>query len=386
MKKLYFMCDSGISGDMTVAALLSLGADEQALRDVLASITPGEFEINIYQTQKAGVSAKKFDVTAKEGHVHRHLSDVDKIIEETVMTDKAKKLAHKIFLIVAQAEAKAHGTDINKVHFHEVGAVDSIVDIISAAVCIDNIGIDEVIISPVSEGRGYVDCAHGKLPVPVPAVINIVQEHGIKIRRTENNGEMITPTGAAIAAALKTQDEEPESFNVLALGVGAGTKDFKHPNVLRVMIIEEEESVWELKSNIDDVTGEAMGYTMEKLFAAGALDVYFQPVYMKKNRPAYMLNILCREDKIRELENIVFENTTTIGIRRHLCKRTELKREIVCKNTRYGAIKYKLCHINGNIRVYPEADSVKEASDNTGIGYTQMYEILCGEYAAGEMD
>ncbi len=386
MKKLYFMCDSGISGDMTVASLLSLGADEKVLRDVLKSITPGEFDINIYQTEKAGISAKKFDVIAKEGHVHRHLSDIDKIIDNTVMTDNAKKLAHKIFLIVAQAEAKAHGVDINDVHFHEVGAVDSIVDIISTAVCIDNIGIDEVIISSVSEGCGYVNCAHGKLPVPVPAVMNIVQEYGIEMRQTENKGEMITPTGAAIAAALRTQSRKPESFNILATGVGAGTKDFEHPNILRVMIIDEKEGIWELSSNIDDTTGEAMGHTMELLFENGALDVYYQPIYMKKNRPAYMLNILCKEDRIKELEDIVFENTTTIGIRRHFCERTELFRESICKDTGYGKIKYKLCHINGTKRVYPEADSVMEASRKTGIGYTEMYRILSREFTAEEMD
>ncbi len=377
MKKLYFMCDSGISGDMTVAALLSLGADEKVLRDVLLSVTPGEFEINIRQIKKSGISAKKFDVIAGEGHVHRHLSDIYKIIDDAVMTDGAKELARKIFLIVAQAEAEAHGTDINEVHFHEVGAIDSIVDIISAAVCIDNIGISEAVISPLSEGKGYVNCAHGKLPVPVPAVLNIVREHGLSIRHTETEGEMITPTGAAIAAALKTEKKDLHDFKILAEGIGAGTKDFEHPNVLRVMIIEEEEGVWELRANIDDITGEAMGYTMDKLLEKGALDVYFQPVYMKKNRPAYMLGVICREDKIKTLEDVIFKNTTTIGVRRNYCRRTEMERKILCKNTVYGEIKYKICHINGTKRVYPEADSVKEAADKSGCGYNEMYRILC---------
>lgn len=385
MRKLYFKCDSGISGDMTVAALLDAGADEEVLRRALASITPGEFDIDIHSLEKTGITALKFDVHAEEGHVHRHLSDIDNIIDSADMTDGAKKLAHKIFLIVAQAEAEAHGVDISEVHFHEVGAIDSIVDIISAAVCIDNIGIDEVIISDIAEGCGYADCAHGRLPVPVPAVLNIVKSHGLRIRQTSNDGEMITPTGAAIAAALRTQDKVSGSYRIISAGTGAGTKDFAQPNILRVMIIEEEEGVWELRSNIDDITGEAMGYTMELLFNKGALDVYFQPIYMKKNRPAYMLSVLCRENKIKELEELIFENTTTIGIRRHYCERTVLARRIVCKDTKYGKIKYKICHINDRERVYPEAESVKEAACRMGAGYTEMYEILCREYTAEEM-
>ena len=383
MKKLYFDCMSGISGDMTVAALLDLGADRDVLTKALDSIMIEKFDIEIRDVYKNGLRALKFDVMATESHVHRHLADIHEIIANAAMTDEAKVLAYKMFGIVAEAESIAHGIDINKVHFHEVGAVDSIVDIISTAVCIDNLGVKDVIFSGITEGKGYVKCVHGRLAVPVPAVLNIVSLHNLTLRQSDTEGEMITPTGAAIAAALRTEDKLPKEYKVIKTGIGAGTKDFEHPNVLRVMLIEdagsEADSICELSTNIDDATGETLGYTMEKLFEAGAYDVFFQPIYMKKNRPAYMLNVICDESCVKEMEKIIFLNTTTLGIRRYDCKRTVLKREKAEVFTSFGQICCKKVWLGDTYRIFPEYESVRAAAEEKGIGYDETYRYICKE-------
>ena len=383
MKKLYFDCMSGISGDMTVAALLDLGADRDVLTKALDSIMIEKFDIEIRDVYKNGLRALKFDVMATESHVHRHLADIHEIIANAAMTDEAKVLAYKMFGIVAEAESIAHGIDINKVHFHEVGAVDSIVDIISTAVCIDNLGVKDVIFSGITEGKGYVKCAHGRLAVPVPAVLNIVSLHNLTLRQSDTEGEMITPTGAAIAAALRTEDKLPKEYKVIKTGIGAGTKDFEHPNVLRVMLIEdagsEADSICELSTNIDDATGETLGYTMEKLFEAGAYDVFFQPIYMKKNRPAYMLNVICDESCVKEMEKIIFLNTTTLGIRRYDCKRTVLKREKAEVFTSFGQICCKKVWLGDTYRIFPEYESVRAAAEEKGLGYDETYRYICKE-------
>ncbi|MBE5928670.1 MAG: nickel pincer cofactor biosynthesis protein LarC [Lachnospiraceae bacterium] len=383
MKKLYFDCMSGISGDMTVAALLDLGADRDVLTKALDSIMIEKFDIEIRDVYKNGLRALKFDVMATESHVHRHLADIHEIIANAAMTDEAKVLAYKMFGIVAEAESIAHGIDINKVHFHEVGAVDSIVDIISTAVCIDNLGVKDVMFSGITEGKGYVKCAHGRLAVPVPAVLNIVSLHNLTLRQSDAEGEMITPTGAAIAAALRTEDKLPKEYKVIKIGIGAGTKDFEHPNVLRVMLIEdagsEADSICELSTNIDDATGETLGYTMEKLFEAGAYDVFFQPIYMKKNRPAYMLNVICDESCVKEMEKIIFLNTTTLGIRRYDCKRTVLKREKAEVFTSFGQICCKKVWLGDTYRIFPEYESVRAAAEEKGLGYDETYRYICKE-------
>ncbi len=384
MKKLYFDCMSGISGDMTVAALLDLGADKRVLDKALNSITIGDFDIEIKDVCKNGLRALKFDVLNTESHVHRHLSDVREVIDKADMTEASKLMAYKMFDIVAEAESLAHGIDINEVHFHEVGAIDSIVDIISTAVCIDNLGVKDIIFSGITEGRGYVKCAHGRLAVPVPAVLNIVSAYGLVMRQSDTEGEMITPTGAAIAAALRTEDKLSKEYKIIKCGVGAGTKDFEHPNVLRVMLIEEvcsgdNDAVYELSTNIDDTAGEALGYTMDRLFKAGAYDVYFLPIYMKKNRPAYMLNVICAEADVKEMEEIIFLNTTTIGIRKSRFERTVLKRDVADIATSFGRICCKKVFLNDTYRIYPEYESVRLAAEANEMGYDEAYRCICNE-------
>jgi uncharacterized protein (TIGR00299 family) protein len=298
------------------------------------------------------------------------------------MTAGAKETAEKIFRILAEAEAKAHGTTVENVHFHEVGAVDSIVDILSVSVCLDSLGIKDVVIPELCEGKGEIRCAHGILPVPVPAVANIVAAHGIPLKITDVTGELVTPTGAAIAAAVRTEGKLPGSFTIKKIGMGAGKRAYERPSILRAMLIEpqpeegakERDVICKLESNIDDCTGEALGYVSERLFAAGARDVHYMPVYMKKNRPGYQINVICDEADIRKMEEIIFKETTTIGIRRQKMERSILKRQQAAVSTSYGEILCKVCdYPDGSRRYYPEYESVAGAAKAKEIAFEEVY-------------
>lgn len=404
-KSLYLECASGISGDMTVAALLDLGVDEKRLMHTLESIPVSGFQIKISRVKKNGLDACDFAVqldaahenhdhdmaylyghthTGEEVHAHEHthahrgLAEIRQIIQTTDMTPHARKLAFRIFDILADAEAKAHGVDREDVHFHEVGAVDSIVDVIAAAVCFDDLGITDVIVPALEEGHGMIRCQHGLIPVPVPAVVNIVEQNGLSLHVTQTEGELVTPTGAAIAAAVRTGDHLPEQFRILKTGIGAGKREYDRPGILRILLIEETgqtkyDTIYKLESNIDDCTGEALGFVMEELLHAGARDVHYIPVYMKKKRPAYQLTVLCDEEKIPEMEQLIFLHTTTIGIRRQQMERTILKRENKTIETTYGSIEVKLCRRENGITFTPEYESVAAVCRRTGMGYTECY-------------
>ena len=461
---MYLECNSGISGDMTVGALLDLGADRGALERALGSLGVGGYHLHFGRTKKCGLDAFDFDVHLEEGdgehhhhhheheegvhghhhhehgeeghfqehveaghhhehgteghfhehgevghhhghgeehghshamaehihgsgaehhhhpHVHRNYADICAIIDRLDSNDRVKELAKRMFRIVAEAESKAHGLPIDQVHFHEVGAIDSIVDIIGVAVCLDSLGIENVVVSPLAEGSGYVRCQHGVIPVPVPATANIAQTHGLTLRLTDNDGEMVTPTGAAIAAAVKTMDRLPASCRIVKTGMGAGKKDFKQANVLRAMILETEESagdqMWVMESNIDDCTGEMLGFAMEMILAAGAADVWATPIFMKKNRPAYMVSVLCREDKVEELETLVLTQTTTIGVRRYPVSRTIMDRRNETVSTRFGDAQVKVCGYKGKQYFYPEYESVKTICREHGVDFRTAYDEI----------
>ena len=327
------------------------------------------------------------------------------------MTERAHEIALKTFTLVAHAEAKAHDQAVEEVHFHEVGAIDSIVDIVAAAVCFDDLGIDEVIIPHLNEGQGTVRCAHGILPVPVPAVINICEASQLPLHIMQGvQGEFVTPTGAAIAAALRTTSDLPDAFIIEKTGLGAGKRNYERASILRAFLIrpadekkkitgnnsedvvktavdgtkdaaktagdDTEDVIWKLESNIDDSTGEQLGFAMELLLKAGARDAYFSPIFMKKNRPAYELNVICKEEKIGELERIIFENTTTIGIRRIPYRRSILLREIREVETPYGTAECKVCVVNGTERPYPEYESVAKLCRESGVPYQEMYLLV----------
>ncbi len=412
-KTLYLECQSGISGDMTVAALLDLGADEEVLKKALSSLPVSGFQIQISRVKKAGLDVCDFDVLLDEAHenhdhdmdylhghshehshnhsahahhhhAHRGMKEIMDILNAAALTDRARATAVRIFTILGEAEAKAHGTTLEEVHFHEVGAVDSIVDIVSVAVCLDNLGIEEVIVPEICEGGGTIRCQHGILPVPVPAVTNIAAAHGLNLHLTGEEGEYITPTGAAIVAAVGTSQTLPESFVIRKIGLGAGKREYKRPGILRAMLIEAQKKetkdvIWKLESDIDDCSGEVLGHVMDLLLQAGAREVHYIPVYMKKNRPAYEICVLCTEDLIPAMEEILFYETTTIGIRRAAMKRTILNRESRSVGTPYGEARVKLCELpgtNGMWRCYPEYDSVTALCKVSGLSYQEMYQQI----------
>ena len=432
-KCLYLECMSGISGDMTAAALLDLGASRGPLERALRSLPVDGFSVAVSRVKKSGLDVCDFDVrldaahenhdhdmeylfgggrqpavehgeghehACDHGHVHDHdghghghdghdpshphehrgMKEILEILSRADMTERARATAVRIFTILADAEAAAHGVDRSRVHFHEVGAVDSIVDIVTAAVCLDDLDVTEVIVPYLCEGNGMVRCQHGLIPIPVPAVVNIAQAHGLTLKPTDIQGELVTPTGAAIAAAIRTSDRLPERFTIERVGLGAGKRQYERPSILRAMLIADASAgsneICKLETNIDDCTGETLGYVMERLFEAGARDVHYTPVFMKKNRPAWQLNVICDPKDRESMEKIIFAETTTIGIRRVNMQRTVLERECVRISTPLGEADVKLCRSAGTEKCYPEYDSVKALAQKSGRSFQEVYELV----------
>ncbi len=550
MRSLYLECGTGISGDMIVASLLDLGADEEVLRKALSGIKDEGFSIEISRVMKAGIDCCDFNVVLDDAHenhdhdmeylyghehedghdhdhnhahdhdhhhdhghehsdhdhghahdhhhghahehsdhdhnhdhhhghthehsehdhghthdhhhdhdhdhdhdhhhshahhhehdhghthehsehdhghthdhhhdhVHRGIREIVDIIDSLEITEGARNLAKKTFDILADAEAKAHRKMKNEVHFHEAGAIDSIVDIVAAAVCFDDLGIEEVIIPKLCEGQGSVRCQHGILPVPVPAVANIAQQHQLPLSITERKGELITPTGAAFAAAVMTSGDLPEILTPEKIGIGAGKREYKQPSMVRAILFDGAEksaaasgqtaaveagestasdeaanrassasanvsatadTIVKLETNIDDSTGEQLGYVMERLLGAGARDVFYTPIYMKKNRPAWLLSVIITEGKVTEMEDIIFSETTTIGIRKSLMERKILERRQETVVTHLGPVDVKICTHKGQERVYPEYDSASKAAAEKGVTIKEVYSAAIHAY------
>lgn len=423
-KTLYLECYSGISGDMTVAALLDLGADREVLKESLKSLPVGGFRTEITRVKKSGLDACDFSVILEQdnhdhdmeylhgseksytghhehshemnhehhhGHTHSHehphehrgMKEITEIIQKSEMTVRAKKMAMRVFDILAQAESKAHGVPVEEVHFHEVGAVDSIVDIAAIAICMDNLDISNVIVPVLYEGTGFIRCQHGQIPVPVPAVTHIAETHKLKLKITDIQGELVTPTGAAVVAAFRTSDRLPEDFTMLKTGIGAGKRQYRCPGILRAMLIREttdlqiKDIIWKLETDMDDCGGEMMGHVMNLLMANGAREVHYTPIYTKKNRPAYTLTVICKESEREKLENLIFSETTTIGIRRVEMERTILQREIQKKDTPVGTTIVKACTLpDGNIRYYPEYENVAELAERNQLSFRETYDRI----------
>ena len=311
------------------------------------------------------------------------MNEIRQIIAGAKMTEGARKTALAIFEILAKAEANAHNVPVEEVHFHEVGAVDSIVDILSVAVCLDNLGVMEVIVPVLYEGTGTIRCQHGILPVPVPAVTNIVQQCGLDLKITQVQGELVTPTGAAIVAAVRTSRKLPENFTIEKTGIGAGKRTYECPGILRAMLIQtgvtdttdSADYIYKLETNIDDCSGEVLGFVMEKLFEAGARDVHYTPVYMKKNRPAWLLTVICKEEDIPGMEALIFAETTSIGIRRARMERTILPRRKIKVMIPFGEVEVKICGPEGAQKCYPEYESLAKICRKTGISYAEAYQM-----------
>ena len=439
-KKLYLDCGSGISGDMFVAAMIDLGADPDTLEKALDSIPADGFFVEIGRVKKSGIDCCDFHVRLdddcenhdhdmdylygnltpaagsgcscheepdreehhchchEEGHdgeahhccrqekdhhhTHRGLAEILPMIDACDMTETAKELARKIFRIIGEAEAKAHGLPLDEVHFHEVGALDSIVDVVAAAVTFDSLHIKEVIVPKLTEGTGKVRCRHGVMPVPVPATVNIVSAYKIPMELTGAKGEYVTPTGAAIAAAISTSHQLPPSFVIKKAGLGAGKRAYTdRSGILRAFLIQGEENegrdkVVKLETDIDDCSGEVLGYVMKKLFKAGAKDVHYAPVFMKKNRPAWELTVICGEDKAEELEQIIFTETTTIGIREYPLSRSILDREEKEVETVYGKASVKQVSLGKMIRSYPEYETVKKLAKKSKVPFMDAFDAV----------
>lgn len=439
-KKLYLDCGSGISGDMFVAAMIDLGADPDALEKALDSLPADGFFVEISRVKKAGIDCCDFHVHLdddcenhdhdmdylygnltlaagsgcscheesdreehhchchEEGHdgeahhccrqgkdhyhTHRGLAEILPMIDACDMTETAKALARKIFRIIGEAEAKAHDLPLDEVHFHEVGALDSIVDVVAAAVTFDSLHIKEVIVPKLTEGTGTVRCRHGVMPVPVPATVNIVSAYKIPMELTGAKGEYVTPTGAAIAAAISTSHQLPPSFVIKKAGLGAGKRAYTdRSGILRAFLIRGEENedrdkVVKLETDIDDCSGEVLGYVMKKLFKAGAKDVHYAPIFMKKNRPAWELTVICREDKVEEMEKIIFTETTTIGIREYPLRRSILDREEKEVETVYGKAAVKQVTFRDMTRAYPEYDTVKKLAKRNKVPFMDIFDAV----------
>lgn len=440
---LYLECNSGISGDMTVAALLDLGADRQILLDALSSLPLTGYSIEIKDVYKSGIRACDFNVildhdnhdhdmdylhghahsitdehdhthshnlsdeheqihrhdhsmtvgdvhghdTDESQHIHHHhhdarnLNDITKIIQVGQLSSGAKDLALKIFQILAEAEAAVHGKTLDEIHFHEVGAVDSIVDIVAVAVCIDNLSPSGIVISALTDGKGQIRCQHGLIPVPVPAVTAIAMQNDLTLNISDVEGELVTPTGAAIAAAVRTATTLPKEFRIRRIGFGAGKRDYAATGLLRAMLLQPlskdtHDTILSLETNVDDCSGEALSYTMQLLLDAGALDVFCIPIYMKKNRPACLLKVLCNPEQRAEMESIIFRNTTTIGIRIQEMQRTKLPRKIFALETPWGMADVKCCTYGNDTYYYPENDSVSRLAKQNGTGFTEMYNMI----------
>lgn len=426
MKVLYFDCSSGISGNMTLGALMELIEEPDYLQKELNKLKVDGYHLHVSKTKKNGITGTYVDVHIEEhdhghehhhdhshehhhdhghehhhehghehehhhghdhhhehdhghSHVHRNLFDVNKIIDDSDIDENAKELAKKIFLRVAMAESKVHNETLENVHFHEVGAIDSIVDIIGTAVLINKINPDKIYSSIVNDGYGFIECAHGTISVPVPATSEIFASSNVIARQIDIDTELVTPTGAAIIAELASSYGTMPPMNIQKIGWGCGSKELKIPNVLKVSLGTVEtnlDDIIVMETNIDDCTGEILGYTSELLFEQGALDVFFTPIFMKKNRPAYRLTVACHEDKLETLQNIIFKQTTTIGIRYRYEQRKVLSRKAVELDCPYGKIQAKEVSLNGEAYTYPEYESVKKIAKENDLAIKDVYKLI----------
>jgi len=412
MKTLYFDCFSGISGDMTIGALLDLGVPAEYFLSEIEKLSLGGFTLKIEKIKKNGILVTDFDVIPSDHehdhehdhghdhdhehehdhdhepvhthtHEHRNLRDIEAIILGSALSDEVKKRAMGMFHIIAEAESRVHGVGIEEVHFHEVGAVDSIVDIVGVAILLDYLKPGKIIFSRLTEGHGTITCQHGVMPVPVPATAEILSKYQIPFEISRTRGEMITPTGAAIAAAIADEwSEGALPFIPEQTGFGSGKKDFGGFNCLRVFFGEERkrgasrDRVFYLATNVDDTTGEALGYAMEKIFAAGGKDVWFTPIFMKKNRPAYELSVLCNEQEKEEIIRIIFKETTSIGVRETLMERTVMNREKITKPTPWGDVVLKKCEYLGIVKTYPEFESVKKLALQNDLSLQEVLDHI----------
>jgi hypothetical protein len=380
-KVLHFDCFSGISGDMTLGALIDAGVSAEAIRSGLDSLGL-PIQLHIEKVRKGGFAATQVWVQAPEENEHRYLPDVEAILAKGTLTTAQRQLALRIFHRLAHAEATVHGMPLDRVHFHEVGALDSIADIVGVAIGLDLLGIERFTCRSVVTGQGTVKCAHGVMPIPTPATAELLK--GAPLAPSNIKAELTTPTGAAILATTVQEWVETPVMQVQAIGHGAGMKDFlDQPNLLRIFIGEAtvgnpqtRDQVWMVETNLDDVPAEVVGYCFERLFAAGALDVFTTPIQMKKNRPGVLLSVIAPETAIAAVEAILFRETQTFGVRRYRVEREKLQREAVTVETPWGRVQGKRGWRDGLEVFTPEYEACARLARERGVALREVYDVV----------
>ncbi len=411
MKTLYLDIFSGISGDMFLGALIDLGADAHRLERELKKLKLGGYHLHITRQQKSGIAGVKIDVHLADAHDHHHdhghphdhahmhhhdenrtFEKIKKLIGRSKLSPWVKKKSVAVFQRIAEAEGKIHGLPPMKVHFHEVGAVDSIVDIVGACIVLEMLGKPRVLAAPVIEGVGWVDCAHGRFPVPTPATLAILGARGVGVTQCDEPHELVTPTGAALLAEFVEYFGPMQSLVAEKIGFGLGTRDNQtRPNVLRAVLgkasgvsrLASGANDWEtdrvavLETNLDDINPELLGHFVETALAAGALDVFHTPIQMKKNRPGVLLTVLCAETDADRFSELILRETSTFGIRRTVAERRKLRREFIRVKTPFGEVTVKIGRLNGKpVHAAPEFESCKKAAVRAKVPLKRIYETV----------
>ena len=390
MRTLYFDCFAGASGNMILGSLLALGVDKEELQRQIWLLNIPDFDLLVSQVDRSGISATHVEVKVPHEHVHRHLRDIETIIDDSKLSDSIKERAKKIFGRLAEAEAKIHGIDVQKVHFHEVGAMDAIVDVVGACVGFELLGIERFVCSKIHVGSGFAKMAHGTFPVPPPAVAELLT--GFPIYSTDVEGELITPTGAAIISAVCDSYAALPEITVERVSYGAGTREYKDfPNVLRLLLGESAaekasnsnvltDRLILLETNIDDISPQILGFVMERAFDLGALDCWFTSIQMKKNRPATVVSILCQPGDKDKLADLLYRETSTLGVRIREIERECLPREFVKVETKYGPVDVKIARRGIDIvNAMPEFDQVKKLALEHKVSFVTVRDAVWAE-------
>jgi uncharacterized protein (TIGR00299 family) protein len=373
MKTLYFDCFAGASGDMILGAMVAAGVDPNFLREQLSLLSVTGFSIDFETVNRSGLSATYARVETAHEHSHRSLTDIIRIIDGSDLSSAVKQRAVQIFTRLAEAEARVHNEPVDHVHFHEVGALDAIVDVVGAAICFNALKIERFVCSPLHVGSGMVKMTHGHFPIPPPAVAELLK--GVPFYATEIKGELLTPTGAAIITTVCSEYGSIPQMKPDATGYGAGTREYPDfPNVLRVLLGETEphsatdERLWMLETNLDDASPQIIGHVMDRVLELGALDCFFTPVQMKKNRPGVLLSVLCARDEKEAVMKLLFTETTTLGVRSYEVARRALQRSVVTVETQYGPIDVKVAHLDGRVvNEMPEFEQCRETAARAGV-------------------
>ena len=376
----YFDCFSGISGDMTLGALIDLGVPVKWLKDSLEKIPLSGFDLSVTTVSRNGIQAKSVDVRVVDDVKSKDYAEIISMIEKSCLSPNIQQMSLDIFERIADAEAAIHGCPKENVHFHEVGGIDAVVDIVGTALCVDYLGIARIISSKIPLGRGFVSCQHGTLPVPAPATLGILK--GVPVYGTQIPHELVTPTGAAIIVALAESFEEIPDMIIEKTGYGAGKRELKPiPNLLRIITgkasIHQKDAITVVETCIDDMNPEVFGFLMDRLFENGALDVYWIPIFMKKNRPGTMVQVLCPEDCREIVIDCILSETTSLGVRYYDAKRRVLARESVLMETAYGEIAVKrIVALNGSIRMAPEYEVCRKIALEKNIPIRIVYDTI----------